>query len=241
MDGYDVSQAPPEYHAVKPLVDSLILGMGLGWMINYLGMVYQSFREETYGMAIIPLCCNIAWEIVYAVIYPSKDSHERGVFFGGLIINLAIIYAAIRFSPNEWAHAPLVRDNLRWIFLVGILVFLTGHLALVAEMGFSLAYLWSAAFCQVVLSLGGLCQLLCRNRTRGASYLLWGSRTFGTFSGVVALFIRWKYWPESFEWLNSPLMLWCLTVSLLFDGSYGVCFWYVKRSEEMLLAQRKER
>nr|WGJ63583.1 terpene cyclase [Aspergillus striatus] len=239
MDGFDVSQAPPEYHAVKPIADLFILGMGLGWVINYIGMVYRSFQEKTYGMAIIPLCCNIAWEIVYAVIYPSQSVAERGVFLAGLLINFAIIYAAIRFSPNEWAHAPLVRDNLPWIFLVGISGCLTGHLALAAEIGPSLAYSWGAVICQLLLSIGGLCQLLCRNRTRGASYLLWLSRFLGSCCTVGFASLRWKYWPESFEWLNSPLVLWSLAVFLLVDGSYGIFFWHVKRYEKMTLSQQK--
>ncbi|KAL3434222.1 hypothetical protein BDV09DRAFT_186019 [Aspergillus tetrazonus] len=239
MDGFDVSQAPPEYHAVKPIADLFILGMGLGWVINYIGMVYRSFQEKTYGMAIIPLCCNIAWEIVYAVIYPSQNVAERGVSLAGLLINFAVIYAAIRFSPNEWAHAPLVRDNLPWIFLVGIFGCLTGHLALAAEIGPPLAYSWGAAICQLLLSIGGLCQLLCRNRTRGASYLLWLSRFFGSCCAVGLASLRWKYWPESFEWLNSPLVLWSLAVFLLVDGSYGIFFWYVKRYERMTLSQQK--
>lgn len=172
MDGFGDANAPPAYHAVKPIADFLILLMGVGWVINYAGMVHKSFQDRTYGMGIMPLCCNIAWEVVYGLIYPSPSTLEQGVFLAGLTINFAIIYAAIRFSPNEWTHAPLVRDNLHWIFLVGILGFITGHLALAAEIGHALAYSWGAAFCQLLLSLGGICQLLCRGSTRGASYTL---------------------------------------------------------------------
>jgi paspaline synthase len=66
-----------------------------------------------------------------------------------------------------------VRDNLLWIFLFGIVGFTTGDLALSAEIGPALAYTWSAVFCQLLLSLGAICQLLCRCSTRGASYTLW--------------------------------------------------------------------
>lgn len=173
MDGFDVSQAPEEYQAVKPLADLLVLGMGVGWLINYVGMVYTSFKERTYGMAIMPLCCNIAWEIVYCLFYPSKSQAELGVLAMGLFINMGVMYAAISFSSQEWGHAPLVKRNLPWIFFIGIIGFLTGHLALAAEIGPSLAYSWGAVACQLLLSVGGVCQLLCRGSTRGASYTLW--------------------------------------------------------------------
>lgn len=173
MDGFNVAQAPPEYLAVKPIADLFVLGMGIGWVINYVGMVYKSFKDQTYGMAIMPLCCNIAWEVVYGVIYPSKSLVEQSVFLAGLTLNFGVMYAAIKFAPNEWTHAPVVMHHLPLIFCLGMLGFLTGHLALAAEIGHSLAYSWGAVVCQLLLSIGGLCQLLCRGSTRGASYTLW--------------------------------------------------------------------
>jgi paspaline synthase len=66
-----------------------------------------------------------------------------------------------------------VMHNLPLIFAIGMFGFLTGHLVLAAEIGHSLAYSWGAVVCQLLLSIGGLCQLLCRGSTRGASYTLW--------------------------------------------------------------------
>nr|A0A140JWT2.1 RecName: Full=Terpene cyclase ptmB; AltName: Full=Penitrem biosynthesis cluster 1 protein B [Penicillium simplicissimum]BAU61559.1 putative membrane protein [Penicillium simplicissimum] len=231
MDGFDVSQAPPEYRSVEPIANLFVLGMGLGWLINYVGMIYQSFKDETYGMAIMPLCCNIAWEIVYSLIYPSKSLTEQGVFIAGLTINIGVMYAAIKFAPKEWSHAPLVMRNLSLIFFLATLGFLTGHLALAAEIGHSLAYSWGAVVCQLLLSVGGLCQLLCRGCTRGASYTLWLSRFLGSSCTVGFASLRWMYWPESFSWLNSPLVLWSLALFLTVDGSYGICYWYVRQYE----------
>lgn len=91
----------------------------------------------------------------------------------GLAVDFAVIYAAILFSANVWTHIPLVIDNIHWIFLIGIVSFTTGHLALAAEIGHHLACIWEAAFSQVLLSLGAIYQLLCRCNTRGASHFLW--------------------------------------------------------------------
>jgi paspaline synthase len=173
MDGFDATTAPPAYQEVAWIANIFVFGMGAGWLINYAGMVYKSFEERTYCMAIMPLCCNIAWEVAYGLVYPSKSYLEHGVFLSGLAVNLCVIYTAITFGPNEWTNAPLVARNLPLIFVLGILGFLTGHLALAAEIGPSLAYSWGAVFCQLLLSVGGLCQLLTRGSTRGNSYTLW--------------------------------------------------------------------
>ncbi|PYI16276.1 hypothetical protein BO99DRAFT_445585 [Aspergillus violaceofuscus CBS 115571] len=237
MDGFDVTKAPEAYRAVKPIADLFVLGMGLGWTVNYIGMVHVSFRDKTYAMAIIPLCANIAWEAVFGLIYPSKSLLEQGVFLVGLAVNFAIIYAAIKHAPNEWDHALLVQRNLPLIFLIGIIVFLTGFLALSREISPSLAYSWGAVFCQLALSAGALCQLISRGSVRGASYTLWLSRFLGSSCTVVFAGLRWRYWPESFAWLNSPLVLWSLAVFLLLDVSYGFCYWYVQRWEQSQLVK----
>ncbi|KAJ5363926.1 uncharacterized protein N7496_009639 [Penicillium cataractarum] len=70
----------------------------------------------------------------------------------GLLINIGVMYAAINFSSREWSHAPLVERNLPWIFCIGIIGFITGHIALAVEVGPSLAYSWGAVICQLLLS-----------------------------------------------------------------------------------------
>ena len=173
MDGFDVSAAPQAYLEIKWIADAFVILMGIGWCINYVGMVQHSFRDRTYGMAIIPLCNNIGWEVVYTFVHPSRSIVERAVFLTGVSLNIAVMYAAIKFSPAEWSHAPLVEKNLPLIFFVGSFACFTGHLALAAEIGPPLAYSWGAVICQIILSVGGLGQLLARGSTRGASYTLW--------------------------------------------------------------------
>ena len=201
-------------------------------------------------MAIVPLCCNIAWEMVYVFVHPSTNRLEHVVFILGLCLNIAIIHAAIRFSPREWGHAPLVERNLPWIFAVGILACLSGHVALAAEIGPRLAYSWGAVVCQLLLSIGGLGQLLARESTRGGSYISWSGptnssmiifanyaaflrlgRALGSSCTVVFATIRYIYWPEAFAWLCSPLIIWSLTVFILTDTTYGVCFYVIHQRE----------
>lgn len=174
MDGWsDLSSAPPQYREVAGIADWALLAQGLGWSINYLAMIYHSYKDRTYGMAILPLCCNFAWEFVYSVIYPSHNSAERAVLTTWMILNLFVMYTAIKFAPNEWQHAPLVRQCLPWIFPVAITAFTAGHLALAATVGVSKAANWGAFLCFELLTSGAVCQLMSRGSSRGASYTIW--------------------------------------------------------------------
>jgi paspaline synthase len=155
------------------LVDILGFASGIGWILNYILMAYTSFRDETYSMSILPLCCNIAWEFVYGVLYPSSRFVRRPVILSWLVLNCLVMFAAVKYSPNDWAHAPLVQRHLPLLFGMGIIACTGFHLALIQKFDLATAFLWSARTCQVLLSIGGLFQLLCRGDTRGASWILW--------------------------------------------------------------------
>ncbi|KAF4585503.1 AtmB protein [Ophiocordyceps camponoti-floridani] len=232
MDGFSHSQPPQAYLQVQWLADTLVALMGAGWIINYAAMIYHSYHGQTYSMAIIPLCNNIGWELVYTLVFPSPNRVELAVFAAGVSLNLVIMAAATRAARTEWRHSPLVAANTPLIFAGGTLLCFTGHLALAAQIGPGLAYSWGAVVCQLVLSIGGLCQLLQRNSTRGTSWTLWLSRFLGSCCTVGFASLRWKYWPEAFGWLADPLVLWSLAAFVVVDTTYGVCLYLVSRQQQ---------
>ncbi|PWY78297.1 hypothetical protein BO70DRAFT_408363 [Aspergillus heteromorphus CBS 117.55] len=232
MDGFDYSTAPPEYLEHKWLVNIFIIGMTAGWIVHYVDMAYTSFKDRTYSMTIAGLCANFAWEIVYCIIYPAKGFCEWAAFGLGLLLDLGVIYSAMKNAPNEWRQSPIVGNNMFLVFASMTVFFLTGHLALVAQLGPGLAYSWGAVLCQLLISVGDVFQLLTRGNTRGASWRLWISRFSGSTSTVAFAFIRYLYWPGSFSWLNSPLMLWSVCIFFLSEFLYGILFLSIRRYEE---------
>ncbi|KAG5659901.1 hypothetical protein KAF25_003423, partial [Fusarium avenaceum] len=251
MDVADISRAPPEYHDVAWIADTCKLLMGIGWTTNYVGMVYKSLKDETYAMALMALCCNFAWELTYALIYPFGSNLEMYVHFSGLMLNCGVMYTAVKNAHREWVHAPLVQRNLPLIFIICVAGFMSGHVALATQIGPSLAQSWSAYGCQLLLSVGGLCQLLCRGHSGGASYFLWYvqqqlpplwfSRFFGSLVLVPQDILRYKYWRADHEYIGSPLYIWFICIFLLLDGSYGICLWYVRRFEREMTAVHEKK
>ena len=173
MDGFDHSTAPPEYQEMKWLVNIFIIGMGVGWVVHYLHMAYTSFKDQTYCMSIAGLCANLAWELVYCILYPAKGFVERAAFLLGLSLDFGVFYAAMKNAPNEWHHSTIVRDNIVLVFTAMTLFFLSAQLILIAQFGPAHAYTWGAVVCQLLISIGDVFQLLSRGNTRGTSWTLW--------------------------------------------------------------------
>ncbi|RAK97741.1 meroterpenoid cyclase pyr4 [Aspergillus ibericus CBS 121593] len=232
MDGFDHSTAPPEYHELKWLVNIFVIGMAVSWGAHYVEMAYTSARDKTYCMTIVGQCINFAWEFVYCVLYPAKGFAERMAFLLGLILDLGVIYVAAKNAPNEWAHSPLVRDNMLLVFTAMTLVLLSGQMALVAQFGPAAAYSWGAIACQMCISVGNVFQLLSRGNTRGASWTLWISRFFGSTTAMGFALVRYFYWPEAFSWLNCPIIWWSVATFFLSELLYGFLYFLVKRREE---------
>jgi hypothetical protein len=49
------------------LILALVVGCVM-WAVAYLIIVLQSFRRNTYGMALAPVCCNLGWDVTFAFV-----------------------------------------------------------------------------------------------------------------------------------------------------------------------------
>jgi paspaline synthase len=146
---------------------------GICWTLNYFSMMYVSGRERIPNTGIFPLCCDIAWEFVYAFVHPAASAHWEGGVRVWFLVHCAVITYILKFAPSEWNDAPIVKRNIYFIYGVVILGFVAGQLSLAGEIGPDLGFFWGGVLCQTLASLGPICQLLSRNNTRGSSLLTW--------------------------------------------------------------------
>ncbi|KAL4922266.1 hypothetical protein BDW62DRAFT_207587 [Aspergillus aurantiobrunneus] len=232
MDGFTSHLEPPsEYNRVKWISHIFVLATGLGWCSHYVVMTYVSIKDRTSCMNLMALCADFAWEFVYCFIYPSQDWVEWSVIFVALLMDVFVMYTAIRASPNDWKHSPLVMQNSILLFVGTTALFLGGMLAMAAQLGPGQAYSFGAILCQMLISVGQVCQLLSRNSTRGASYTLWLTRFLGSVSTTLFVTIRYLYWPKAFSWIAGPFVLWTVVVFYVSEFTYGYCFYRIKRQE----------
>ncbi|YAF96103.1 MAG: hypothetical protein AB3A66_26905 [Nodularia sp. CChRGM 3473] len=57
------------------------VGSGLFWLLAYTAIIWRGFRDRTFGMPIISLTANAAWEAIFSFFYipPQKLLHYSSI------------------------------------------------------------------------------------------------------------------------------------------------------------------
>lgn len=73
---------------------------GLAWTITYIALVYRGFKDKSYGMPLVPLALNFAWELVFSIIYPPAATGLAGIAVNAIwmICDLGIIFTYFRYG-----------------------------------------------------------------------------------------------------------------------------------------------
>ena len=148
-------------------------------------------RSKSYGMPLFALANNLAWELIYS-FYFVDVWFKRIVFTVWVMVEIPIVYGTILNSQNEWSETPIVRRHFKKILFGLVLWCAIGHWAFIHWwFRWNIApkkgkfYLgvegpdptelkwWSGEFCQMVLSVMSLVQLVIRQHTEGVTWAIW--------------------------------------------------------------------
>lgn len=174
-----------------PVYDATFHFAGAAWTLCYVLIAREGIKSKSYGMPLLALANNFAWEMVYA-LYVADSPLEQTAMTIWMIIDIPIIYSTLRYGQNEWSHAPAVKKNLGKILILLILVCAAAHWSFaswwisngismksgkfyrgiegpdVTEMAF-----WAVSTCQVIVSVTSLAMLIVRQHTGGSSWKIW--------------------------------------------------------------------
>ncbi|EAU29526.1 conserved hypothetical protein [Aspergillus terreus NIH2624] len=139
------------------------------WSLSYINTVRTTLSDQLPSVSFMSICCDVAWEFVYAFVYPIASSHWAGGIRIWFAMHCVMLFIVAKYAPNDWDHVPLMKRFARLAYVAITIGFMAGHLALASEIGPALGFFWSGALCQITASLGSLCLLVCRGSTRGAS------------------------------------------------------------------------
>ena len=104
------------------------------WALTYIGIIYRGFKDQSYGMPIVPLALNLAWEIVFAIFIPPYGSADSELIpYGGLkaqiifliwaTLDLVILYTYFKYGYKYFERAYRITRG-QWIgFTVFMLIF----------------------------------------------------------------------------------------------------------------------
>ena len=85
------------------MVTALALASGLFWTLTYVLVIRQGLADRTYGMPLVALCANLAWEFIFSVVRPHHGV-QHGVDIAWLCLDLGIAYTALRYGPREFPY-----------------------------------------------------------------------------------------------------------------------------------------
>ncbi|CAG7973252.1 unnamed protein product [Penicillium olsonii] len=232
MDDMDFSKAPPSFQEVRWISTILLTTLASGWLVCYIATIAKAFRDRACWMPIIPLSCNLSWELVFVFLYPPP---RLPIVTFWLSLNLWVVFVAVKFASGSNKQSAVFSNGAlqRGAFFVLATIFWgAGHVALISQVGPLTAFYYGGLCCQIMTSSAALDKLLKAGHTAGASYTIWISRVIGTSSALLGVYFRAYYWPEVWAWASNPLMYWTTAAFIILDGLYGVAFWNIRRSEK---------
>ncbi|KAH7325678.1 hypothetical protein B0I35DRAFT_405039 [Stachybotrys elegans] len=215
--------------------EALVLVSTFGWTAAYVLYCRQAFLDRSYGVPLITLVLNTAWEVVFGLIVPPSNDM---VFVAGpwTILEAILIYATIKHGAVEWKHTPLVANNLWWILPSSVVISCGFYLAFIQSFEeFRNALIASALINQLCTSVGAVLHLS-KGNTRGHSLGIWVTRTNGTFWTVVAHYWQMIHYPQDHPLNLLPVIQYGMWVFLACDFIlYPITYFHVSRLEKKKL------
>ena len=101
---------------------------GVFWLIAYILIIYRGFKDKSFGMPVVALCGNLAWEIIFGLGIESgcpaswtscPSAVIQGRNFIWMLFDFLILYTVLKYGRHYFTH-PFVKKNFTWIVLGGI-------------------------------------------------------------------------------------------------------------------------
>lgn len=123
-----------EFIIQHPLLSNFILIIEtICWVGAYFLIVRLAFKEKTYGMPIVAMCGNIAWEFLYGmgILDPCSVTStscnrllSQGTELAAFSVDCLILYTILRFGRKQFSQ-PYMQKYFPYIVLMGVGVAIT--------------------------------------------------------------------------------------------------------------------
>jgi hypothetical protein len=212
------------------MFDALFVAGGALWFLTYGLLIRVQARDRTFGMPLVAVGVNLAWEFTYAAIHPYPHGLQP-VIVVWVLLDLVIVYQTLRYAPAAFPDLPwaAVYGTLALSAAIGLPLVLTIGDAFGDAWGVHAAYLDNLMFSALYLAM-----LHGRRSTRGQSLGIAVTKLAGT--GLISL--AFAFFPPMFA--GSPLLLTLFLACLLLDMAYLVAYCRMRATERALAAGRVE-
>ena len=187
----------------SPLEQKLWVLCGLVfWVLVYILMIRRGLKDKSYGMPVVALCLNVAWETYFSFFSVEQPANRivNGLYMAP---DLGVLWTCWRYGPQDFT-APLIRQYFRpLVFIVLVCCFiLIRQFALAFQDDYGAL---SASFTTLLMSVSLVGLLLRRDSVRGQSLYIGLFVLLGNLCGAVENFIaKQTVVPDlSLAWANT--------------------------------------
>jgi len=97
---------------------AIVTASSLFWTIAYILIIWRCFRDRSFGVPVVILCCNVPWEAIIAFSHRVPTPlHEAALAW--LVLDLIMLYQCFRYGPDDFAH-PVVKRWFRPLVVAGL-------------------------------------------------------------------------------------------------------------------------
>lgn len=202
------------------LVELGAIACGLGWLASYLLMIRQAHVDRVPAMPFIPLCINIAWELVFGFLLPDPAPVAAWINRAWFAVDCVLLVQLLRYGACE-VTLPVAREWFAPAVFASIAIAITGICTFTLDTSD-----WGGNYTgwgdQVLNSIAFICMLARRRSSRGQSLYIVLFRSLGTLPLIP---FQLTITPDSlfvpFTW----------GAYLLFDAAYSVMLYRQCRAE----------
>lgn len=224
---------------------STALLSGVFWLLAYILIIYRGFKDKSYGMPVVALCGNLAWEIIFGLgletgcpqtwqSCPALVIQIRNFIW--MLFDFVILYTVLVYGRHYFTH-PLVKKNFTWLVLGGVAAAFMVIYAIIPE--FYVANVWQVpvgnevpAFLPLtiqggsyytgfglnfVMSLLFLAMFVSRETLEGQSFYIAANKWLGSLAAYGFMLA---------DGIQTPLVNVLYAFVFLFDVGYmGLVYW----------------
>lgn len=190
-----------------------VLTSGIAWTITYAALAYRGFKDKSFGMPLIPLALNIAWEVVFSFIYPPQDDggmkmviHTVWAILDAAIVATFLLYGYKYFQKQYNITKPIFYLSAALAFVTSFLIMLLGGPFFKDMMPYFKGELFEAAkfiayIQNLVISVSFLSMFYSRGSSEGQSFTIAWSKWLGT-SMTVGLSYLFVEHPDNWHFMG---------------------------------------
>jgi hypothetical protein len=194
---------------------------GLLWTLAYLLIILRARRDRVYGMPIVALSANLAWEFWYTFVElpphpdPTKHAAQFWVNFIWFVFDVAILWQTLRYGPRQFAWLGRAGFYAMFVLTLGI----TGTGVILLNKEFHDVFGVRASFVQNLMMSGLFLGMLgARRSTAGQSVGIALSKLGGTFLAALGVLL----YPPAPVYRHSVLLPFLYGAILVLDLLYTV-------------------